>query len=168
MSSTQYTIRIARPDDFAGVDALLRVSYPVLMAPVYEADVLGPALELMARANPKLLACGTYYLAVADERILGCGGWTREYPGRTDVQRELAHLRHFATHPQWTQRGIGRAIYRQCEAAARIAGVRTLECHSSLNGQAFYTALGFLVIERFEIVLGPEVRLPSIHMGRQI
>jgi N-acetylglutamate synthase-like GNAT family acetyltransferase len=168
MSSNPFVTRLATPDDFAGVDALLRASYPTLMARAYEPAVLGPALELMARANPKLLACGTYYVAAAGELIVGCGGWTREYPGKTDVQPELAHLRHFGTHPQWTQRGVGRAIYHLCEAAARAAGVRTFQCHASLNGEPFYRALGFLTIEGFEIPLGPDVRLPSLLMRRQI
>src|SRR5688572_5513313 len=104
MSSNPFSTRLATPNDFAGVDALLRASYPTLLARAYEPAVLAPALELMARANPKLLACGTYYVAETAELIIGCGGWTREYPGSTDVQPELVHLRHFGTHPQWTQR----------------------------------------------------------------
>src|SRR5215203_7163569 len=103
MSSNPYSTRLATPNDFAGVGLLLRASYPTLMASAYEPAILEPALELMARANPGLLASGTYYVAEVGDLIAGCGGWTREYPGRTDVQPELAHLRHFGTHPQWTQ-----------------------------------------------------------------
>jgi N-acetylglutamate synthase-like GNAT family acetyltransferase len=168
MSSNQYIIRVATPEDFPGVDALLRASYPTLMAAAYEPSILEPALRLMARANPRLLACGTYYVAEAGELIVGCGGWTREYPGSTHVQPELAHLRHFGTHPQWTQRGIGRAIYQRCETAARAAGMCAFECHASLNGEPFYAALGFLAIEKFEAQLGPDVRLPSVLMRRQL
>jgi N-acetylglutamate synthase-like GNAT family acetyltransferase len=168
MSSNPYSIRLATPNDFAGVDALLRASYPTLMAAAYEPAILEPALELMARANPALLAAATYYVAESGELIVGCGGWTREYPGRTDVQPELAHVRHFGTHPQWTRRGIGRAIYGLCEAAARSAGVRAFECHASLNGEPFYAALGFLTIDRIEAQLGPTLRLPTVLMRRLI
>jgi hypothetical protein len=97
MSSNQYSIRLATLEDLAGVDALLRASYPALMAPAYDPVILEPALKLMARANPALLACGTYYVAESGALVVGCGGWTREYPGRTDVQPQLAHLRHFGT-----------------------------------------------------------------------
>jgi predicted N-acetyltransferase YhbS len=168
MSSLQFSTRLATPDDFAGVDALMRASYPALMASAYEPAILAPALKFMARANPKLLGSGTYYVAEAGELIVGSGGWTREYPGRTDVHAELAHLRHFGTHPQWTQRGIGRAIYRWCEAAACAAGVRAFECQASLNGEPFYAALGFLTVGRVEASLGPDLRLPSVLMRRQI
>ena len=159
--------RLATPDDLAAVDALLRASYPKLMAAAYDEAVLAPALQLMARANPALLACGTYYVAESDGLVVGCGGWTREYPG-ANVVPGLAHLRHFGTHPDWTKRGVGRAIYRHCEAAARAAGVSAFECHASLNGEPFYAALGFESIRRIDIELRPGLRLPAVLMRRQI
>jgi len=47
------------------------------VAPGYPAELLARAVPLMARANPALLRCGTYYLAQGPEGdVLGCGGWT--------------------------------------------------------------------------------------------
>jgi hypothetical protein len=54
----------------------------------------------------------------------------------------LGHIRQFATHPNWTRRGIGRALFERCVADARAAGVCTFECYSSIGAERFYRALG--------------------------
>lgn len=162
-----YSIRIAKPNDAAGVDALLQASYPQLMAPAYDAVLLAPALELMTKANALLLASGTYYVAEAAEgAIVGCGGWTSQRPGTGEVESGLGHLRHFGTHPQWTRRAIGRAIYAACEASARLEGVTAFQCYSSLNAEEFYAALGFERLCKIDLALTPEVSLPGVLMRR--
>src|ERR1043165_1946892 len=144
MASSSFAVRVASLADDAGVTALLQASYPLLMKPAYDAAMLVPALELMTRANPALLSSGTYYVAQSQEGMLvGCGGWTREQPGDGITNEGIGHIRHFATHPEWVRRGIGRAIYRRCEADARKAGITRFECYSSLNAELFYSALGF-------------------------
>ena len=169
MVANYYAPRVATPDDATAVDALLQASYPTLMASAYDEGLLVPALMLMTKANLSLLASGTYY--VAESRgglVVGCGGWTRERPGTSMVETNLAHVRHFGTHPAWTNRGIGRAIYQLCETVARAAGVITFECYSSLNAEKFYSALGFKSIRRIDFELGPGAVLPGVLMRRQI
>lgn len=169
MAAHAYDTRIATPGDCAAVDALLQASYPVLMAPAYEAALLAPALGLMTKANMALLASGTYYIAESrDGAAVGCGGWTRERPGNGVVAAGVGHMRHFATHPQWTGRGIGRALYRLCERDARAAGVVVLECFASLNAAGFYRALGFERVGAIRMELGPGVALPAVLMRRHI
>ena len=97
------------------------------MAPGYPAELLARAVPLMARANPALLRCGTYYLAQGPEGdVLGCGGWTFERPGAAGEPRDrsLGHIRHFATHPKWVRHGVGRALFARC-AAFRISSRAT-------------------------------------------
>jgi N-acetylglutamate synthase-like GNAT family acetyltransferase len=169
MPTNDFATRIATPDDAVAVQALLQASYPVLMASAYDKAILDPALELMTKANRSLLASGTYYVAEArGGLVVGCGGWTRERPGSGELEAKLGHIRHFATHPAWTNRGIGRAIYQLCEAGARSAGVATFECHASLNGEGFYAALGFESVRRIDIEFAPHVALPCVLMRRQI
>ncbi len=162
------SVRVARPDDAAGVERVLRASYPALMAADYEAALLARALPVMTRASPRLLAGGSYFVAEMDELMVGCGGWSWEKPGTSSVEPGDGHIRHFATDAAWVGRGIGRAIYARCEATARAAGVRRLHCFASRNGEAFYAALGFGRIAALDVAIGPELVFPSIHMTRAI
>lgn len=160
-----YVIKVATPNDAEPVARLLEASYPLLMAAAYDERVLVPALKLMTKPNLSLLASGTYYLAeTSDKRVVGCGGWTLQRPGTTVTEPGLAHIRHFATDPSWARRGVGRAIYDRCEAAARLVGVHAFECHSSLNAEGFYSALGFRRVREFTVELTPDVALPGVLM----
>lgn len=165
-----YDVRVATLADASGVSALLlQTSYPILMGSAYDEAVLAPALELMTKANPALLSSGTFRVAESpDGLVVGCGGWSLERPGDGTVQADLGHIRHFATHPEWTNRGIGRAIYSLCETEARSAGITCFECYSTFNAERFYSALGFESVRRIEAELGPNVVLPAVLMRRQI
>lgn len=139
------------------------------MKSAYDEEVLAPALELMTQANPSLLSSGTYYVAELTSGLLvGCGGWTPERPGTKSVEPGLGHLRHFAVHPDWTRRGIGRALIEACDRSARAAGVMTFECYSSLNAERFYRALGFVRIREMNMELKPPVVLPGVLMRRNL
>jgi N-acetylglutamate synthase-like GNAT family acetyltransferase len=140
------------------------------MRAAYDEVVLEPALELMMKANPVLLASGTFYVAESNDRVvIGCGGWTREPPpGDHEVGPNLGHIRHFATHPEWTNRGVGRAIYDLCEADARSVGIDSFECNSALNAEGFYSAVGFESIRKLDVALQPDVVFPGVLMHREI
>jgi GNAT superfamily N-acetyltransferase len=139
------------------------------MKSAYDEEALAPALDLMTKANPLLLGSGTYYLAeVATGLLVGCGGWTRERPGTKSVELGLAHVRHFAVHPDWTRCGIGRAIFTLCDRAARAAGVRAFECYSSLNAENFYRALSFVRIREMDMEFQPHVVLRGVLMRRNL
>ena len=164
-----YDLRIATSRDAEAVSELLRASYPRLMKSAYDEEVLAPALELMTQANPSLLSSGTYYVAeLTNGLLVGCGGWTPERPGTKSVEPGLGHLRHFAVHPDWTRRGIGRALIEACDRSARAAGVMAFECYSSLNAERFYRALGFVRIREMNMELKPPVVLPGVLMRRNL
>jgi predicted N-acetyltransferase YhbS len=164
-----YEVRVARPEDAAAVGQLLQASYPELMASSYDKELLAPALKLMTKANPSLLGSRTYYVAeLPTGLVVGCGGWTLERPGTGTVEPHMGHIRHFATHPDWTRRGVGRAIYRLCESAARSAGVSAFECYSSLNAERFYSAFGFESIREIDVELQPGVVLRAVLMRREL
>lgn len=157
------------PEDELPVSGVLAASYPALMRPSYDAEVLAAALPLMTRANSSLLAAGTFYVAeVADGSLAGCGGWSLQRPENNEVEAGLAHLRHFASHADWLGRGIGRAIYARCEDAAGRRGVRRLQCYASLNAEGFYAALGFVSVGEIAVAMGAGLTLPSILMKRSI
>jgi N-acetylglutamate synthase-like GNAT family acetyltransferase len=145
---SNFTIRIATSHDEAPVSALLKASYPELMRTDYEPEVLELAIPLMTKANSNLLNARTYFVAeTVDRSVVGCGGWTMERPGTGEIVERLSHLRHFATHPSFTGKGIGRAMYETCEKDAKRAGIDRLECYASLNAQSSYNGLGFEPID---------------------
>jgi N-acetylglutamate synthase-like GNAT family acetyltransferase len=137
-------LRAARPEDHAAVSDLLSRSYSMLMAPAYPADLLALALPVITKANSTLLASGRYaVIEAADGTTAGCGGWSRERPGSGEVTPGLAHIRHFAIDPIWFRRGLGRRLFDWCEQGARGESMTAFECHSSINAEPFYRALGF-------------------------
>jgi N-acetylglutamate synthase-like GNAT family acetyltransferase len=88
----------------------------------------------LTKPNPTLLASGTYYVAEsAPGHLVGCGGWATKGPRSDVVVEREAHIRHFATHPAWVQRGIATSLLDRCFSDARLSGVRKLHCISSLN-----------------------------------
>ncbi|AWB25603.1 GNAT family N-acetyltransferase [Methylobacterium currus] len=163
-SRHEITIRPARPDDGDAVTAVLSASYPVLRAASYEADTLARALPLMVRANPTLLASGSFHLAKRLDSVVGVGGWTPERPGTGEIEPGLGHIRHFAVHPAWTGCGVGRSLFSACRAHAQECGVPAFECYASLNAEPFYRALGFRAFGRREIPMGGTAAFPAVLM----
>ena len=161
-------IRVAGPDDAKAVRSVLEDSYPALMAGAYAPELLARALPLITRPHPRLLAGGTYFLAEAGGAAVDCGGWSFWAPGSGAVEPGLAHIRHFAVRSGWAGHGIGRALYQCCERDARAAGAHDFEAQSSLNGEAFYAALGFVRIGAIDVPMGPDLIFPSILMRRRI
>lgn len=164
-----FSIRVATPDDRLAVSSLFEASYPTLLRRHYLSSLLAVALPLLTRANPMLLACGTFFVAESEVGdVLGCGGWTRERSGKGDTASQLAHIRHFATDPRHTRHGIGRALYLACEGQARAAGINRFECYASLNAEAFYAALGFRRVQMIDLELASRTTLPAVWMTRSV
>jgi GNAT superfamily N-acetyltransferase len=161
--------RIAVPGDETAVSALLLASYTKLMAKDYDASVLAAALPGMVRANPALLASGTFYVVDGPAAsIIGCGGWTRAAPGTKTETPNLAHLRHFAAHPDFARQGIARVIYTQCANAAKSANITHFQAYASLTSIPFYASLGLDLIRTFDVQLGDNMRFPAALMEGEI
>jgi N-acetylglutamate synthase-like GNAT family acetyltransferase len=160
-----YSVRVADPGDDKSVSDLLSASYPALLAQDYDPRLLSAALPLMTKANPRLLASGTYYVAVnGSGGIIGCGGWTVEAPGGGGAKPGIGHIRHFAVHPDWTRRGVGQTILKRCFDDASARGLGTLECYSTLTAAAFYESAGFLPVAKIAVPMSSTVAFPSVLM----
>ena len=162
-------VRVARPADGEAVSRVLRASYGALMKPRYSADLLTRLLPLITEANPALLAGGTYYVALIEGTVAGCGGWTLARPGAPDrpIDPALAHVRHFATDPAFVRRGVGRALIERCLADAGARGVTTFEAYATLVSEGFYRSAGFETLGQIVVSITPDVDLPSLHMIRR-
>ncbi|MBX2854846.1 MAG: GNAT family N-acetyltransferase [Rhodobacteraceae bacterium] len=162
-------IRQTTHADSDEVTAIFQASYPKLMPAGYAPDLLEVVLPAMTIAKPALLSSGSYFVALAeDNAYAGCGGWTKERPGTGEKREGLGHIRHFATHPDYVGKGVGRAIYLACEALARSEGVTKFECYASLNAEGFYRSLGFELVERIDVPMGEGLVFPSLRMMRAI
>ena len=169
MTPSSFSLRTAARADAAAVNGLLDACYPVLMRDDYDEETLARALPRMVRSAPALLDSGTFYVATTDEdAVVGCGGWSLEPPGGGAVKREVGHIRQFATRPDWTGRGVGRAIFEACERDALRRDLRRFEVFASLNSQGFYRALGFTRRRRIALRLGDGVFLPAVLMRKAL
>ncbi len=162
-------MRVAGENDADAVGAVLASAYGGLMARHYDPAVMAAVLPSIARANSSLLASGTYYVQVAaDGRIAACGGWTLQEPGTGRIESGTAHIRHFATHPDWTRRALGSGIFERCRQDAAASGVQTFTCLASLGSEPFYKSLGFQAVERRDLSIGPSGKFPAILMTRSL
>jgi GNAT superfamily N-acetyltransferase len=168
IDDSTYSIRVSTLSDSDAVSALLVASYSSLLAARYDSDALGRALPHMTRANPRLLASGTYYVAERElGNLVGCGGWTTAPPGSGEIVEREAHIRHFATHPEWVGRRVGASLLARCVSDARPLGIRKLHCFSTLNAEPFYRACGFKTIGPIDVPMGPSL-FPAVLMRREL
>ena len=164
-----WTIRPAERGDLAGIDDLLARSYPVLLKDAYPPSTLVTAIPLIARANPGLIASGTYFVVTAGREILGAGGWTSAAPGTGRRGAwTTGHIRHVVTDHRRVRSGIGRALMTHICADAKGAGMTRLECLSTLMAVRFYAACGFVEVGPVAVNLRPGIDFPAVLMTREL
>ena len=161
-------VRTANLSDAAAVQQVLLASYPTLMAEAYDPGLLRRALPSITRANEKLLASGTYYIAELSGHAVGCGGWSHEEPGGNRKVAGIAHIRHFAVSAEHIGLGVGRALFDRCEADARVEEIRLFKCFASRNAVGFYAALGFKLCGEIDVPMPAGVSFPSLLMERSV
>ncbi len=168
MSNTM-TIRPTTKDDIASIDALLAASYPVLLKPDYPPSILVTAIPIISHAQPRLLACGTYFgVFDADGQAIAAGGWTQAAPGGGQEVSRNGHIRHVVTDHRRTREGIGRLLMEHIFATARKAGITRLLCQSTLTAEPFYAAMGFVTQGPIQVPLRPGIDFPAIAMIRDL
>ncbi|MCM8731953.1 GNAT family N-acetyltransferase [Hephaestia sp. GCM10023244] len=171
-------LRLADDKDIAAIRAVMARSIAIL-----QQAFLSPAEIAASRAvmglDTTLIADRTYWLAIIDGTIAGCGGWSRRatlYGGDhstglrdarlLDPAREPARIRAMFTDPGFPRRGVGRAILARCEAEARAAGFARAEMMATLAGEPLYRACGYAVIERTTASPIDGIAVPLVRMGK--
>ncbi len=140
-------LRVATLDDRDAIDAMLPGAFQATLSRFYGTERLQYLLPWLSYVQSDLLTCGTFYVfSDGAGQILACGGWTRAAPGTGRVEDGLAHVRHFATVPQFMRRGLARRIFDRCAAEAKLAGLRELTCDAVLGSEAFYGAMNFAMV----------------------
>ncbi|HEX2831691.1 MAG TPA: GNAT family N-acetyltransferase [Thermoanaerobaculia bacterium] len=156
-----YDIRLASRADVAAIEEVMRRSLEVIGRTAYDDVQVASTSRHTARVDLQMIDDGTYFVAVIDDRIAGCGGWSRRaklFRGSTaqeadaqlrliDPNTEAARIRAMFVDPDFARRGIGRAILERSEEAARAEGFQQAVLVALLSGQALYEACGYRAVE---------------------
>jgi len=173
---TSLVVRLATEQDIPSLKQLIPESARALSAGYYTDRQIESALVHVFGVDSQLISDGTYYVVVADDLIVGCGGWSKrktlyggdqmkgEVDELLDPTQDAARIRAFFVRHRWARRGIGRRIIDACEVAAREEGFRSMELGATLPGEPLYAAMGYTVMTRFDIVMPDGERLPAAHM----
>lgn len=172
-------IRNARLDDRPAIGVLIAESARGLSRDDYTDRQIESALETgVFGVDTALIEDGTYFVAETNGRLIGCGGWSRRrtlfggdrfverHSEELDPRSEAARIRAFFVHPEWSRRGIGKAILERCESDARAAGFHSLEMMSTLPGRKLYEALGYVVGERLTFEMDDGVPIELVRMSK--
>src|SRR5688500_7420949 len=69
-------IRLATPADIPALKELIPSSARLLSEGYYAPEQTAAAIRYVFGVDSQLISDGTYYVAVEDGRIVGCGGWS--------------------------------------------------------------------------------------------
>jgi GNAT superfamily N-acetyltransferase len=172
--------RIATLDDVPALRALIAASARGLSDGFYTPEQVEAALTHVFGVDTQLIVDRTYFVIDAADGPAAAGGWSARRTlfggdqmksaedARLDPAVEPARIRAFFVHPRWARRGLAGKLYAECARAAWAAGFRTLELMATRPGEPFYATLGFAVMERVELTLPGDVRVPFARMRRRI
>ncbi len=171
-------LRLASEADLPVLRAMMARSIAELQSAFLDPAQVAASATMMG-LDTRLIDDGTYFAAILDGVIVGCGGWSKRStlyggdhsPGRDarllDPATEAARIRAMYTSPGHARRGIGRAVLAACEQAARAAGFSRTELMATLAGQPLYRAAGYEPIEAIVDRNGP-VPVPMVRMGKTL
>jgi GNAT superfamily N-acetyltransferase len=175
-----FAIRNASLDDVTAISAVMRESVEAFGADVYTPRQIASALRYICRPDQQLITDGTYFVAVAENKIVGCGGWSRRrkvYSGSAssasendllDRSLEPARIRSMFVRPSFARRGIGRAILQHSEQRAAAEGFRRLQLVAMRSAGTLYESSEYTAIADAPVVLEDGVMLECTLMERQI
>lgn len=175
-----YIIRKANLDDREAIEQLIVESARRLSREDYSEQQIEAAVATIFGVDTKLIMDGTYFVADSSGMLVGCGGWSRrktlfggdKFASRDsselDPQLAAAKIRAFFIHPEYSRKGIARAILSRCESEARAYGFRALELMSTLPGIKLYRACGYAGDEHIELEVGDGVRIEFVLMRKEL
>jgi GNAT superfamily N-acetyltransferase len=173
-------IRVADPSDVPVLQELIARSARGLSVGYYTPAQTEAAVRYVFGVDSQLIADGTYFVVEKGGAVVACGGWSRRRTlfggdqAKSDIDplldpaTEPARIRAFFVDPRLARQGLGRLLIEECTRAASAAGFRSLELVATLPGEPLYAAAGFAVVERFELTLPGDVRVPVARMRRDL
>ena len=175
----QFELRLATPADVPQISELISASVRGLAKGIYDDRQIELSIASVFGVDHQLIADETYFVAESDERIVGCGGWSKrktlygssDYensrdPEILDPNTEACKIRAFFIHPGSARQGIGRAILERCETDAKAAGFNSAEMMSTLPGVPLYEACGYIRHESVGVPVGEGTEIDCVRMSR--
>jgi GNAT superfamily N-acetyltransferase len=178
-TADELQIRLAEAADIPVLHELMNAAIGQLQSAFLSPEAVAASFSVMG-LDSQLIADGAYFLVEFQGRVAGCGGWSRRATlfggdhsaGRDaallDPAKDPARVRAMYTHPDFTRRGIGRAILNACGAAAAGEGFRACELAATLAGEPLYRSAGYEELERFTAMTASGVAVPLIRMGKSL
>ncbi len=176
-----FSLRKATMNDIDDISVLISESVRGLSRNYYDPQQIELSVKSVFGVDRELVEDETYFVAEIDNRIAGCGGWSKRKTlygashyeesrdsEELDPETEAAKIRAFFIHPDAARKGIGRAILRACEDEARSLGFRSAEMMSTLPGVPLYSACGYSGDERVHIPVGEGVDIECIRMKKDL
>lgn len=173
-------LRPAQQADIPALQELIARSGRVLSVGYYSPSQADAITRHVFGVDSQLIDDQTYFVIECDSRMVACGGWSQRrtlFGGDKakrgpdpllDPSTESARIRAFFVDPSMARRGMGRKLMDACVAASRLAGFSALELVATLPGEPLYLAAGFAVLERFELHLPGDIRVPVSRMRKAI
>ena len=173
-------LRPAQHADIAALQELIALSGRALSAGFYSSSQADAITRHVFGVDSQLIDDQTYFVLEAEGRIVACGGWSKRrtlFGGDKaksgpdpllDPATESARIRALFVDPAMARRGLGRKLMEACIAASQSAGFSSLELVATLPGEPLYLASGFSVLERFDLDLPGNIRVPVSRMRLEI
>ena len=172
--------RLATEDDLPALDALMARAIAELQHGLLSPVQIAVSHQTMG-LDRQLVADRTYFVALDDGAIAGCGGWSwratlfggdasivARDPRRLDPASEAAKVRAMYTDPAHARKGVGAYVLALCEGAARDAGFARVELMATLSGARLYRKAGYVVAEAVESAAVDGVTVPLLRMEKQL
>lgn len=177
--SGNLTHRLARLDDVPALQRLMDAAIRELLKNFLSSAEVEASFAVMG-LDTQLIEDGTYFIALINGAIAGCGGWSRRATlfggnhsaGRDasllDPKKDAARIRAMYTDPAFVRRGIGRMVLSVCEGAAAAEGFSRVELGATLGGEPLYRSCGYTALERILVQTPSGIAVPIIRMGKTL
>lgn len=176
-----FVIRKATIDDQSEIEQLIAQSVRGLSRDDYDERQIELSIKSVFGVDTDLVYDETYFVAVAGDEIIGCGGWSKRktlygasvYTSSRDASeldptKDAAKIRAFFIAPHWARKGVGTAILEVCETEARSFGFRHAEMMATLPGVKLYEVRGYRGGERVDIDIGEDEKIVCIKMRKRL
>lgn len=172
--------RLATEADLDQLDALMARAIAELQHGLLSPAQIAVSHQTMG-LDRQLVADRTYFVAMIDGTIAGCGGWSWRAtlfggdsssiprdPRPLNPASDAARVRAMYTDPAFARRGVGAHVLALCENAARAAGFGRVELMATLSGARLYRRAGYVVAAELESAAVDGVSVPLLRMEKPL